>query len=1408
MDLTLTVVVAATGSSADLHLTALDPSPAAPLLSAMRAAVGADPDVSFSVDGRPVVIDGTVADCGFVDGVVVRAGAAVAPPPAAPTDLIVTSGPDAGQRLALTDGDHIIGRDPRCELPIADASISRRHLLLTVSSGATIATDLESANGTLLDGRPLASETAAPVPVGAALRLGESEISIVAGRRLIAPSPLADGGVVIHRAPRLQAPPTVVEIAFPTPPTPPASVRIPILAAIAPLIAGVVLALVLHQWQFLAFTVLSPIMILGQASSDRWSARRTARAASRDHDRATATAGQHLVEALDSERRRRHDAAPDLAQLTAAASRRTRALWHRTADEPDALTLRLGLGDLVSEIRVLGGSGAATVAAVPVCIALPDVAVMGICGPRDLTAGLLRSLIVQAVTLLSPADLRLVVLAPGRSKDWAWVRWLPHVAARGEPCTALVGFDDDQVTSRVNELNSRDAAQPGNRSRTLVVVDGTEALRASGAVAALLERSGTKISVVWCAGDEPDLPGACRAVVQLSARHRPELRLARAGHADRIQAAPDLLAADVAEATARSLAPLRAGRSEDAHGLPCIVRWSDVSDIALGDHDGAARSLARQWSLAPTTEIALGHGADGVVRVDLCRDGPHALVAGTTGSGKSELLLSMVASLAARNRPDQLSLLLIDHKGGAAFGQCARLPHTVGIVTDLDGASTQRALLSLTAELRRRESLFAAVGVSDLAAYTAALSDTAGAEPLARLVIVVDEFATLAEEQPEFIGGLVGIAQRGRSLGVHLVLATQRPGSVVSADIRANTRLRICLGVARDNESRDVIDCPDAASISRTTPGRAYLRVGPGDLREFQAAHIGGARMVASDPTVTLSPAAAIGDLPVPPASDPATDTDLDALIDAAIEVTAALRCATPSPPWLPPLRDLLPTSELPTATEPGIAAWGLVDLPAAGQQRLLPLDLHGGGTTLIAGAARSGRTSAALTLATTAAARLTPDQLQLWAIDAGAGLAVLCDLPHCGAILPAHDADRIERLLGHLTREVSRRRHNPGDGNPALMLVIDSWEGLVAASDDRDSGRCVDTMLRLAADGPSAGLHTVITSDRGGLVGRLGATASDKIVLRLADPGDFALVGMPARDVPRHLPAGRGVRAADLALVQIGCLDDTTATAARAWLPPRRPVRRFDPLPDRVSLADVTAAGDLPVDRVILGRSADDLSPLTVARREIGTSFVIAGPPGSGRSSAMLLLARQLSGRKLVVSCARRSPLVDHADAVHLPRDDQDHALAILDSLCSNGAGAPDILIDDIDLLAEGPLWARLEELVRGNDDGGRADDDWVDGGRVIALAGAPDAIAAAFRGPMAQARRAKVGLLLRPTSPHDGELFGIRLPRRAHGVDPPGRGWLATHGNGTLLQLADPGSAESRTDLELSACGAGGFD
>ncbi|WP_416447335.1 FtsK/SpoIIIE domain-containing protein [Leucobacter sp. HNU] len=232
----------------------------------------------------------------------------------------------------------------------------------------------------------------------------------------------------------------------------------------------------------------------------------------------------------------------------------------------------------------------------------------------------------------------------------------------------------------------------------------------------------------------------------------------------------------------------------------------------------------------------VGQGSDGPVEIDLRTHGPHALVGGTTGSGKSEFLQTWILSLAANYAPDRLTFLLVDYKGGAAFADCVALPHTVGLVTDLTPHLVRRALTSLRAELRTREELLNEKGAKDLIA----LERRGDPEAPPTLVIVIDEFAALVSEIPEFVDGVIDVAQRGRSLGLHLVMATQRPAGVIKDNLRANTNLRIGLRMADPADSSDVLGVPDAADFAAEIPGRAAVKIGAARLRHFQAGYLGG----------------------------------------------------------------------------------------------------------------------------------------------------------------------------------------------------------------------------------------------------------------------------------------------------------------------------------------------------------------------------------------------------------------------------------------------------------------------------------------------------------------------------------------------------------------------------------------
>jgi S-DNA-T family DNA segregation ATPase FtsK/SpoIIIE len=1434
VELGLGLLVPTTGGRADVLVRAREGATLADVAPLLLARVlPAGQTGQLSVGGEPLSPTALLGVPPLVQGALLQVDAAPAvPAPAGLVELRLVGGPDAGAVHRLSPGEVVLGRDPDAGVRVGDPDVSRSHCRLRVTHDGASVADLGSTNGTTVDGEPVGRDDA-DLPFGAVLRIGDSRLALVPAAGPPAPLDVApDGQRAFNRPPRLRPPHAFAQVVVPAPPAELARNPIPVIAVVAPLVLGIAMWQITGSTTFLLFTLLSPVMVLGNLVTERRSGKRRSRKeialwrAQRDVAETT------LTQAVRTDEQARRTGHPDAAEVLLTALGPQPRLWERRRDDDDLLDLRVGVADLPARVEAEGDlqDGWTTARDVPVVIPLRAAGVLGLAGARDRAQALARWLVGQAAVWHSPRDLQLVVLAePAAASHWDWVRWLPHTRPDGrQDCRALLGLGLQQASARVGELTTlvetrrAEQATAARGARTdnrpvLVVVDGARALRAVPGLAGLLT-DGRSVGVyaVCIEEDERLLPEECGATVVLTGGATIDVKVT--GRPDMPSVTADLVSPSWSEAVARALAPLRDDSRDrgGAEGLPPSIRWTEVVELSLegGDED-VARVVERWAAPGRSTTAVLGRGADGVFSVDLVRDGPHGLVAGTTGSGKSELLQTLVASLALTNRPDELTFVLVDYKGGAAFGPCARLPHTVGMVTDLDGTLVERALASLNAELSRREGVLARVGAKDIEDHRRLAGPR---EVLPRLVIVVDEFASLVEELPDFVGGLVGIAMRGRSLGVHMVLATQRPEGVVSADIRANTNLRLCLAVTRDAESRDVIDSPLAATIPRSAPGRAYARTGHADLTPFQAGRVGGHRpaLVAQDeaPTVEVLPAADIGD-PLPrsrPGSDRDEETtDLSLLVDACIGAADRLSLLAQRSPWLPPLPEVVlledvPPVEDPLAGTPGRVpplAYGVVDVPGEQARRALTLDLDRSTHLMVLGSPRTGRTTVLRMLAGAVAAGASADDVHLYALDpGGGGLGPLGDLPHAGAVVSRDQPERLDRVLTWLATDVRRRQAVLSAGGhadlaeqraaappeqrlPHLLLLLDRWEAFVAAFQELDAGRLVDLVHRLLREGPSVGLHLVITADRSGMAGRISSMVEDKLLLRMADRGDYAGAGLPTRLVPAELPPGRGwtLRGAPL-VVQVALLDsdasgpgqaEALSRLAATALPPRlhRP-RRVELLPTQVRRSELrVAAGPRGV---VLGVGGDELEPVEVELSDTLPGFLVAGPPGSGRSSTLLTIAYGLLDKQMrVIGVApRSSPLRD------LP--------GLAGCLCSRdaafeletliGSGDCALLIDDAELLVDSGLSFVLEKVVR----------EARDTGTVVVAAGTTDELVTGYRGFVVDLRKAKAGVLLSPQGPADGDLLGVRLSRATGGPVQPGRGLLALRGRVEPIQITLP--------------------
>jgi len=1172
------------------------------------------------------------------------------------------------------------------------------------------------------------------------------------------------------------------------------------------------------------------------------------------------------------------DKDPDPISCAQIALDRAPRLWERAPDDPDFLIVRAGLGGQPSSVPVRAPrqpdplrpdpliDAAAELAAwgnsvwgVPVFVPLVDGRSVGLCGPRDSVVGTARALLVQLVTHHPPDEVKLVALVPpAESAGWAWLRWLPHTSSddRRERYLATTPAEAARLSRRLEDVLGRrraatslyglSSSRPHLPVYVFLVADAT--LADSMPVLAGLDASdGSRLgaSCLFLSAHRTQLPRACRTLLEV-----PHGLLTEPNGGVHSVRALDGASAHLAGELASALAPLRVRRIASSTALPAQVPLLQL----LGVESVEELDVLDRWQRAAPDRslgvpIGVRPGGD-TLRLDLHQtaDGPHGLVAGSTGSGKSALMQALLLSLAASFHPHDLAMVLVDYKGGSTAGPLRGLPHLVGTITNLDGNLARRALVALQAEIERRQTLLSAAGCDDLDAYLGRRRLGQPLEPLPHLVLVVDEFAELKTERPDFIHQLVRTARVGRNVGLHLILATQKPRPAVDDEIWANARFRICLRVEQPQDSQDVLKRPDAASL--VGRGQGYLQVGHDETFTLFQAAWGGAvyhpESGATDPHQIV-----LVDL-----DGTRRAVDARSSVEALHDVTHAevlarylRRMADQagtvrlSPIWLAPLRDRV---VLPEVLDPGAgwdgAEWrpserwlepaiGVVDDPAHRRQSPLRIDLPRGGNLAIYGAPGAGKTTTLLTLALALACDHTPADVNLHLVDfGGQALGALSALPHVGGVVLAHEEEKLVRLVRHLSAELARRKAMFGEAGvatlpayrtatqhrlPALVVLIDNLPALVHTYPDLE-----DDVAQIAQQGGTLGVHLVISAASPTLVRlRIANSFSQAVTLRLADRADYSAVlsvpegyesspqpgrglvkGRPTLECQVALPAGGASEAEQTAGVRRLTRDMEAAwSGARPW--------RVRTLPEHVALLDLlpplVRTDGAPIAPV--GLSEDELEPLFVDLRD-GPHFLITGPPRSGKSTLLrtwlVSLGASLPVDRLQLYLAEFSH--SGLNASHgLPgvRHIQDGAAlgALLNDIelpADSGMTAV-LAIDDLDGLqraADGETLHRLHQLAQARRSG-----------LYILLVGSSSSLGASYDGVGHAIREAHTGFLVGGSEYEDMQVLGISVPHAeaSQGL-PVGRGFYARRKRYIRVKVAAPPNAADLTALTPAGAGS----
>ncbi|MET9192229.1 FtsK/SpoIIIE domain-containing protein [Streptomyces olivaceus] len=1528
MRLTLTVVDPYGGGAADVVLDADPESTVGDIAEELAKQVGVSGAQVIPIGhqrqqggggsgGAPLVyVDGYAVDpSATVVGSPLREGAVVSLQdpsgclPGEPTGLVelrVVGGPGAGFVHRLGVGKYDIGSGPAAYVRIEDPEVEARALTLSVSSdGACKVVVHGDKEKVTLDGESVKDRDSEEWPLGGQIGVGNSLVELARYAPPNAALKWSEDGVGLdyNRPPRLRPPQRQTSFRLPSPPREYEARPLPWLMALTPLVGAVIAVAVFGRWYYLIMAGLSPILLFANYFNDKKHGRKSHAKQVKEYEEQKERIEKDARDALVAERDDRRQAIPDPAVVLSVGTGPRTRLWERRRTDRDHLLVRVGTGQLASEV-VLDDPEQDDhrrqvtwkIKDAPVALSLRTLGVVGIAGPGDAARSLGRWAVAQTAALHSPMDVQFYVLSENSAQSgWDWVRWLPHSKpSGGQDVNVLIGTDAETVGARIGELTQildarkKAAEQKGGGAQgssfsdpdIVVVWDGSRRLRSLPGVVRLL-REGPAVSMfaVCLDAEERFLPGECQAFVvaepmaEESGRQQPDeqvqpaqqvvggfpsfqawhtgapaeaeqrarteklrLRVEEAGVERITDVRPDFVTSAWCLRLARAMSALRdiSGETEDS-ALPGASRLLDVLQL----EPPTADAIGARWRMGGQSTMAvIGESYDGPFGIDMRKDGPHGLIAGTTGSGKSELLQTIVAALAVANTPENMTFVLVDYKGGSAFKDCVKLPHTVGMVTDLDAHLVERALESLGAELKRREHILAAADAKDIEDYQDLVKRDPSHAPVPRLLIVIDEFASMVRDLPDFVTGLVNIAQRGRSLGIHLLLATQRPSGVVSPEIRANTNLRIALRVTDGGESSDVIDSPEAGHISKNTPGRAYVRLGHSSLVPFQSGRVGGRRPGAADPAALAPWVGALGweDLGRAALTKPKTEareddevTDLKVLVDAVRDANRSLGIPAQHSPWLPALDETLLLDDIDAPVLAGAAPgklppapFGIEDLPSDQARRPVVVDFASFGHLMIGGAPRSGRSQVLRTIAGSLARTHSVADVHLYGIDCGNGaLNALTRLPHCGAVVGRNQTERVVRLVNRLKGELSRRQDLLADAGfadigeqrasvaederlPHIVVLLDRWEGWVPTLGEVDHGSLTDELQTMMREGASVGIHLVLTGDRTLLVGRIATLTEDKYGLRLADRGDFSALGIPTRKVPEEIPPGRAFRNEAGTETQFALLsEDTTgqgqaaaitaigeaATARDAEVPRARRPFRVDSLPSRIAFPDAWEMRDPQASRsklwALIGIGGDEIVGFGPDLANGVPSFVIAGPAKSGRSTVLMNVAQSLlaQGTRLVVAAPRQSPVrqLDGREGVLkvFTGDDidEDEFEELIDEASPEEPIA--VLIDDGEILEDCDAESQMKKIVSRGAERGLA----------LVIAGDEEDVCSGFSGWQVDAKKARRGILLSPQESSSGDLIGLRISRgMVGGQVAPGKGMLHL-GDGELRTVVVPG-------------------
>ena len=1243
-----------------------------------------------------------------------------------------------------------VGRKSGSNIALKFGLVSGEHAVIRKSGNSFELTDDKSTNGTYLNGVRTAS---AVLKNGDTLAIGEATLVFRNGTLDIRSNfcavskpvsrqhdPLTEV-VRFERSPRLKLVPPQGQVEIQPPPPQAAKPNVNWLQVFLPAMGtvGAGLAVTLLSGMnpmMLAFS--APMAIIGIIISIT-NYRRQSKIYRQQQQKRLETYTEYLDSVVREIEKKRGEqtlaltsADPSTAACVNIARTADKTLWDRRPSDADFMSFRLGSGDLPLSVDIkFPQRGFAmeedplqsrpaeiyetyrTLRGMPVVCSAQRCPIIGVTGTPESTSAFLSSVIVQLATHHSYNEVKFILFCDeGTLAASEWVKRLPHfydeerktcyIASNKREAAKLCGLFEKSLKERRNDRDAEDQYDHKLRIPFLVFLVAAPSLLEGEPIRRYLysDNRDLGISTIMLYEQVASLPKECGTIVELRAPLCEFYSKERAS--ERVKFSMDTAEERQYREFAQAMGNIICEENSAEEGVPRNVSFFDM----LGIRGAEELDLERNWRTSDVTRsLAAPLGVkekNELVLLDLHENahGPHGLVAGTTGSGKSEVLQSYVLAMAAAFHPYEVGFVVIDFKGGGMVNQFRDLPHLIGAITDMDGREVNRSLLSIKAELDKRKRLFAEHKVNKIDQYIALCKSGQAQEPLPHLIIIVDEFAELKADQPEFMQELISAARIGRSLGVHLILATQKPAGQVNEQIWSNSKFKLCLKVQDANDSKEVLKSPLAAKIK--DPGRAYLKVGNDEIFElFQSGYSG-----------------------VKTRYDGEEVTQLTAVVRhiAAFCSRAGIRRLPPI--CLPSLPGELAYPEGLEMMGKNLVPIGRYDDPSMQRQGTVLLNLDE--NTFILGSAQTGKTNLIQSLIRTVAWNTAPSQVNLYIMDFGSmTLKSFETLRHVGGVVLPDEDEKLKNLFKLLDREVEERKKRMIavgvssfqaylEGGytdiPRILLILDGFSPFRELYGEEYEG----VLQHICRDGLAYGITAVVTNTQtGGFGYKYLSLFAQRFAFSCNDATEFSNLFPRCRLEPTNI-RGRflcrmeeAVLEAQAFLAFQGKKEIERAVALKAFVEAansRWPEERAQPIPaipQELTQAYIARHYNRPLGRYeyVVGLDYAEVDTVTYDLGAI-SELAVAGASPEKKGEVTGLLLSLMTGRRsgapvsLYIVDSVERPLKRFKDSPCTETYTIDFAEAgtVIDELCREMERRYDVLVkESVEALDRCPLLAAV---------------------------------------------------------------------------------------------------------------------